>query len=187
MGRGFPLPHKNEKIRTFYESINLDKMTPLSERHIVLIAPEIHWNTGNIGRSCLGTGAYLHLIRPLGFSLDSREVKRAGLDYWDKVKLQLWDNFSAFKESMKVQNDEAALFTKTGRNSVWELPRPKRLFLIFGSETKGIPEPIRNLFGENTTYHIPIHNDIRSLNLSTSVGIALYESLRHAPPFHGWF
>jgi tRNA (cytidine/uridine-2'-O-)-methyltransferase len=161
-------------------------MTALSERHIVLIAPEIHWNTGNIGRSCLGTGAHLHLIRPLGFSIDSREVKRAGLDYWNRVKLKLWDNFNAFHESMKIHKDEAALFAKTGRNSVWELPRPKRLFLIFGSETKGIPKHIIQLFGKKSTYHIPITREIRSLNLSTAVGIALYESLRHVPAFHGW-
>ena len=171
---------------TFYESINFDKMTILYERHIVLIAPEIHWNTGNIGRSCLGTGAYLHLIKPLGFSLDSREVKRAGLDYWGRVKLKLWDDFKVFYESMKIHKDEAALFTKTGRHLFWELPHPKRLFLIFGSETKGMPDPIRKLFGEDSTYHIPIRNDIRSLNLSTSVGIGLYESLRHVPLFHGW-
>jgi tRNA (cytidine/uridine-2'-O-)-methyltransferase len=161
-------------------------MTAISERHIVLIAPEIHWNTGNIGRSCLGTGAYLHLIRPLGFSIDSREVKRAGLDYWDRVKLQLWDNFNAFKDSMKVQNAEAVLFTKTGLHCVWELPRLKRLFLIFGSETKGTPGPIIDQFGKESTYHIPITREIRSLNLSTAVGVALYESLRHIPSFHDW-
>ncbi len=151
---------------------------------MVLIAPEIHWNTGNIGRSCIGTDAYLHLIKPLGFSINSREVKRAGLDYWPMVKLCVWDNFEAFYTSNHVEINEVALFTKTGKNSIWRLPRQQRLFLIFGSETKGIPENIRKQFKEESTYHIPIRNTIRSLNLSTSVGIALYESLRPFPSFH---
>jgi len=154
------------------------------ERHVVLVAPEIHWNTGNIGRSCIGTDATLHLIKPLGFSLDSREVKRAGLDYWPEVKLSLWDDFHAFYTNCQVRADEVALFTKTGKHSMWDLPQRQRLFLIFGSETKGIPESIRNQFGEKSTYHIPIRNSIRSLNLSTSVGIALYESMRLSPSFH---
>jgi len=154
------------------------------ERHVVLVTPEIHWNTGNIGRSCIGTDATLHLIKPLGFSLDSREVKRAGLDYWPEVKLSLWDDFHAFYTNCQVRADEIALFTKTGKHSMWDLPQRQRLFLIFGSETKGIPESIRNQFGEKSTYHIPIRNSIRSLNLSTSVGIALYESMRLSPPFH---
>ncbi len=159
-------------------------MIPISERHVVLIAPEIHWNTGNIGRSCIGTDATLHLIKPLGFSLDSREVKRAGLDYWPEVKLCLWDNFNTFSANNQINANEVALFTKTGKHSVWSLPQPQKLFLIFGSETKGIPENIRDQFDEESTYHIPIRNTIRSLNLSTSVGIALYESLRPYPSFH---
>lgn len=153
---------------------------------MVLIAPEIHWNTGNIGRSCIGTGAFLHLVKPLGFSIESREVKRAGLDYWPDVKLSVWENFEIFAEACSVRPEEAVLFTKTGKHSVWNLPRQERLFLIFGSETRGIPENIRNQLGEESTYHIPIRNTIRSLNLSTSVGIALYESLREFPSFHEW-
>ena len=154
------------------------------KRHVILIAPEIHWNTGNIGRSCIGTDTTLHLIKPLGFSLDSREVKRAGLDYWPQVKLRVWDTFHDFYTSCHIEKNELALFTKTGKNSVWALPHQQRLFLIFGSETKGIPDTIRSQFGEEFTYHIPIRHTIRSLNLSTSVGIALYESLRSFPSFH---
>ena len=161
-------------------------MNPKIERHVVLIAPEIHWNTGNIGRSCIGADAYLHLIKPLGFSLDSREIKRAGLDYWPKVKLSVWDNFHALYTKDRVKKEEIVMFTKTGKNSVWHLPQHQRLFLIFGAETKGLPENIRKQFGEESTYHIPIRNTVRSLNLSTSVGIALYESLRLAPSFHQW-
>ena len=147
------------------------------ERHVVLVAPEVHWNTGNIGRTCLGVGAFLHLIKPLGFSLESRELKRAGLDYWHKVKLSVWDDFKSFQENMSPQKDEVALFTKNGAAPFWSMKPSDRLFLIFGSETKGLPETIISLY-KYATYHIPITNEIRCLNLSTTVGIALYESLR---------
>jgi tRNA (cytidine/uridine-2'-O-)-methyltransferase len=155
------------------------------ERHVVLVAPEIHWNTGNIGRTCLATDASLHLIRPLGFSLESREVKRAGLDYWENVKLTVWDNFNDFLANMAPQNGEVAVFSKRGSKSFWTMTCPKRLFLIFGSETRGLPNSILRKFSDST-YHIPITSDIRSLNLSTAAGIALYESLRAAKPFHDW-
>lgn len=155
------------------------------ERHIVLVAPEIHWNTGNIGRTCLATGTYLHLIKPLGFSLDSREVQRAGLDYWDNVQLRLWEDFDGFESEMAPHQDEVAVFSKKGAAPFWSMPAPDRLFLIFGSETKGLPENILQRYA-HATYHIPITTDTRSLNLSTAAGIALYESLRLAKPFHGW-
>ena len=155
------------------------------ERHIVLVTPEIHWNTGNIGRTCLATGAYLHLIKPLGFSLDSREVQRAGLDYWDKVKLTLWEDYSEFETEMAPHKDEVAVFSKKGAAPFWSIPAADRLFLIFGSETKGLPDNILQQYA-HATYHIPITTATRSLNLSTAAGIALYESLRRAKPFHGW-
>ncbi len=156
------------------------------ERHIVLVAPEIHWNTGNIGRTCLGAGAHLHLIHPLGFSLESKHVKRAGLDYWERVSLRTWNSFSEFEENMSMAPHEAVLFSKLGSRSFWNMPCDRRrLFLIFGSETKGLPSPIMDRFSENL-YHIPVKNEIRSLNLSTAAGIALYESLRGSGPAHGW-
>ncbi len=155
------------------------------ERHVVLFSPEIHWNTGNIGRTCLATGALLHLIKPLGFSLDSREVKRAGLDYWEKVKLSVWDDFEKFEKTMSPAHSEVALFSKNGAKSFWTMPSPKRLFLIFGSETKGLPQSILFRYRE-FAYHIPIGEEIRSLNLSTAVGIALYESLRHCGIENFW-
>ena len=147
------------------------------ERHVVLVAPEVHWNTGNIGRTCLGTGTFLHLIKPLGFSLESRELKRAGLDYWHKVKLFIWEDFSSFVKKMLPQQDEVALFTKDGAIPFWSLPSSRRLFLIFGSETKGLSDKILAEY-KYTTYHIPTTKKIRCLNLSTAVGIVLYESLR---------
>lgn len=155
------------------------------ERHVVLVAPEIHWNTGNIGRTCLATGAVLHLIRPLGFSLDSREVKRAGLDYWENVELAVWDNFADFLANMAPQEDEVAVFSKKGEKSFWTMKCPQRFFLIFGSETRGLPDHILGKFSK-ATFHIPIKSEIRSLNLSTAAAIALYESLRTARPFHEW-
>lgn len=155
------------------------------ERHVVLVAPEVHWNTGNIGRTCLGAGASLHLIRPLGFSLESREVKRAGLDYWPRVRLSVWEDFSHFRESMNPRKSEVAVFAKKGKKPFWSVPSSDRLFLIFGSETQGLPDHILSLYPD-ATYHIPITDEIRCLNLSTSVGIALYESIRGAGAFHAW-
>ncbi len=155
------------------------------ERHIVLVAPEIHWNTGNIGRTCLGAGGILHLIQPLGFSLSSKAVKRAGLDYWPKVNPYIWNDFKEFKKALNPGGGETAFFTKTGAQPYWNIPRSPRLFLIFGSETKGLPSDILSSYPDQT-YHIPISDTIRSLNLSTAAGIALYESLRHIGPLHAW-
>ena len=152
---------------------------------MVLVSPEIHWNTGNIGRTCVATGSFLHLIKPLGFSLDSKEVKRAGLDYWPLVQLSVWENFAAFQSKLAPGPDEVAIFSKTGARPFWSMPSPPRQFLIFGSETRGLPENIVRQY-PGTTYHIPISQAIRSLNLSTAAGIALYESLRLAKPFHEW-
>ena len=155
------------------------------ERHIVLVDPEIHWNTGNIGRTCLAADAFLHLIKPLGFSLDSRKLKRAGLDYWKKVKLAVWDDFDSFLAETAPHNGEVALFSKRGAKPLWAMACSQRMFLVFGSETRGISENILHQYAD-ATYHIPITTQIRSLNLSTAAGIALYESLRTAASFHGW-
>jgi tRNA (cytidine/uridine-2'-O-)-methyltransferase len=161
-------------------------MTPSpAERHVVLVAPEIHWNTGNIGRTCVGVGAALHLIKPLGFSLEDSRVKRAGLDYWPRVKLHVWEDFNRFREDMAPAVEEVALFTKSGSRPFWEMRPADRMFLLFGSETWGLPQEILSDWADRT-YHIPITSQIRSLNLSTAAGIALYESLRNARSFHGW-
>ena len=152
---------------------------PLFEcrRHVVLVSPDIHWNTGNIGRTCLGTGTTLHLIKPLGFSLDSRWVKRAGLDYWQHVDLKIWDDFKTFLKTTAPEKDEIFLFSKKGSKPFWSLPGMKRMFLVFGSETKGLPPSILDAYS-NAVYYIPITRHIRSLNLSSAVGIVLFETLR---------
>lgn len=155
------------------------------ERHVVLTAPDVHWNTGNIGRTCLGVGAFLHLIKPLGFSLDSRQVKRAGLDYWPRVDYSVWDDFEMFLSEMKPQPNEVALFSKQGKTPFWNMPPFKRAFLIFGSETKGLPAAVLTRY-PNDIYYIPITSEIRSLNLSTAVGVVLYESLREDVSFHAY-
>jgi len=155
------------------------------ERHVVLVAPRIHWNTGNAGRTCLGTGSALHLVRPLGFSLDDPHVKRAGLDYWPEVDLHIWDRFADLLAAYDPRPGEVALFSKRGAHSFRELPGRRRLFLVFGSETEGLPADILDRYPDRT-YHIPIRNRIRSLNLSTAVAVGLYESLRDGPEPHGW-
>ena len=154
-----------------------DSMRTPIERHVVLVAPEVHWNTGNVGRTCLGTNACLHLIKPLGFSIESKEVKRAGLDYWSKVKLFVWENFDDFLSQMLPEPKQMVLFSKSAQKNFWAMPPQDRLFLIFGSETKGLPKDIATKYADNF-YYIPITDEIRCLNLSTTVGIALYESLR---------
>jgi tRNA (cytidine/uridine-2'-O-)-methyltransferase len=149
------------------------------ERHVVLVSPEIHWNTGNIGRTCLGTDTHLHLIQPLGFSLESKAVKRAGLDYWPNVSLHIWNDFDHFASVSKPLHPEVFLFSRHGQRSFWSMHPSSRMFLIFGAETKGLPDTILDRYRQQI-FSIPTNRKIRSLNLSTAVGIALYESIRQA-------
>jgi tRNA (cytidine/uridine-2'-O-)-methyltransferase len=145
--------------------------------HVVLVAPEIHWNTGNAGRTCLAAGATLHLVEPLGFSLDSREVRRAGLDYWDRVPLRVWESWREFEDQLPGLG--APFFvTPEADRSIWEAVYPDRTVLVFGSETGGLPVEIRDGYRDRLVSLPMRESSIRSLNLSTSVGIALYEVLR---------
>ena len=148
---------------------------------IVLVEPEIPQNTGNIARTCVAAGVKLHLIEPLGFSVTEKAVKRAGLDYWEKVQLFVWNDFNAFHRQMTPQKEEVVILTKNGSKPFWDMPFMDRLFLVFGSETRGLPKEILAMYAESS-YYIPITGEIRCLNLSTSVGIALYESLRPGKP-----
>lgn len=143
--------------------------------HIVLHQPEIPQNTGNIARTCAATGASLHLIRPLGFTIDDRKMKRAGLDYWDKLDVHFYDDIHDFYQ----KNPDATVyyFTTKARLRHVDVDYPDEVFLMFGKETKGLPEDL--LFEHpDTCVRIPMRNHLRSLNLSNSVAIAVYEVLR---------
>jgi tRNA (cytidine/uridine-2'-O-)-methyltransferase len=143
--------------------------------NVVLVEPEIPPNTGNIGRLCLATHSTLHLVNPLGFSLDNRELRRAGLDYWEEVRLQPWDSFKALRDA---QPSDARYFflTTKGKRPYYEVRFQKDDFLVFGRETKGLPEDLLAAnFGDCIT--IPMHGT-RSLNLATAVAIVLFEAVR---------
>jgi tRNA (cytidine/uridine-2'-O-)-methyltransferase len=147
--------------------------------HVVLVHPEIHWNTGNAGRTCLATGATLHLIRPLGFSLDEREVKRAGLDYWEHVDLEVWPGWDDFERELPSLGEPFFVSTKAKR-LFWDAPlgAPENVVLVFGRETGGLPSELHERYRDRFVV-MPIHSPkVRSLNLSTSVAIAVYEVLR---------
>ena len=147
--------------------------------HVVLVHPEIHWNTGNAGRTCLAAGATLHLIEPLGFSLDEREVKRAGLDYWEHVDLNVWPSWDAFEIELPRLGEPFFFSTKANR-LLWDAPfgTPNDVVLVFGRETGGLPAELHERYRDRF-FAMPIHSPlVRSLNLSTSVAIAVYEVLR---------
>lgn len=147
--------------------------------HVVLVHPEIHWNTGNAGRTCLAVGADLHLIEPLGFSLDEREVKRAGLDYWEHVDLKVWPSWAAFERELPGLG-EAWFFSTKAKRVFWDAPLGEAAdtVLVFGRETGGLPPELHERYADRFV-SMPIASPlVRSLNLSTSVGIAAYEVLR---------
>jgi len=144
--------------------------------HVVLIEPEIPPNTGNIGRLCLATGTHLHLVRPLGFSLDDRALRRAGLDYWQEVQVTLWDSFAALREAQSATTRFFFLTTKARRHH-WDAEFAAGDFLVFGRETKGLPESLLAANAEHCLT-IAMSDQTRSLNLATAVGIVLYEALR---------
>ena len=143
--------------------------------NVVLVEPEIPPNTGNIGRLCLATGSKLHLIKPLGFAIDDRTLKRAGLDYWKEVDVRLWNSF---EELLKAEERKARLFfltTKSDRAYYDVRFRPGD-FLVFGRETKGLPEAMLAA-NQERLLTIPMEGT-RSLNLATAVAIVLFEAVR---------
>ena len=154
--------------------------------HVVLVEPEIPPNTGNIGRLCVAAGARLHLVKPLGFSLDDRARQRAGLDYWEHLDWQLWDSWEQFESSLTPGHLGTAgrrasfhlLTTKTGR-PFWDSVIHPGDFLIFGRETKGLPASLLAAHPDRCLT-IPMRPEARSLNLATAVAIVLYEALRQA-------
>lgn len=143
--------------------------------NIVLHEPEIPANTGNIGRTCVATGTSLHLIKPLGFDISDKAVRRAGMDYWKELDLHVYENFEEFVE----KNPGARIYMATtkARKAYTEVEYKENDFIMLGKESAGIPEEILVKY-EETSVRIPMIGEIRSLNLSNSVSIILYEALR---------
>ena len=147
----------------------------MSKINIVLHEPEIPQNTGNIARTCAATGASLHLIRPLGFAIDDRKLKRAGLDYWHQLDITYYDGLADFYA--KNPGAEVYYFTTKAKHVYTEIDYPETVYIMFGKETRGLPEELL-LQNPETTVRIPMREHLRSLNLSNSVAIAVYEILR---------
>ncbi len=145
--------------------------------HVALVHPEIAWNTGNAGRTCLAAGAQLHLVRPLGFSLDEREVRRAGVDYWPRVRPVVWEDWQAFEAQLATLG-EPFLFSAEAPRELWDVSFPVASVLVFGRESGGLPEELRRRYPERLVCIPMADTKMRSLNLSTAVAIALYEVLR---------
>lgn len=144
--------------------------------HIVLVEPEIPQNTGNIARTCAAIGAKLHLVYPLGFNISEKQVKRAGLDYWDKLEIEEHINFKEFLEKYKPEYNNMFFVTTKGKHVYSEVDYSKMedVFILFGKETKGLPEETLKKY-LSKTIRIPMKETIRSLNLSNSVAIVAYE------------
>lgn len=143
--------------------------------NIVLVEPEIPQNTGNISRTCAVTGCKLHLVRPLGFSLDDRHLKRAGLDYWDELSIFYYDSFEELES--KFPDASFHLFTTHAEKNYTDAVYNEDDFLVFGKETAGLGKAIISRRW-NDSVRIPMRENLRSLNLSNSVAIAVYEALR---------
>ena len=149
--------------------------------NIVLVEPEIPQNTGNIARTCAAIGAKLHLVYPLGFSISAKAVKRAGLDYWDKVEIEEHESFNKFLEKYKPEENNMFFATTKGKH-VYSEPNYSildEIFILFGKETKGLPEDILQKYIDKTI-RIPMKPTLRSLNLSNSVAIIAFEVLRQS-------
>ena len=147
--------------------------------NVVLVEPEIPQNTGNIARTCAATGGKLHLVHPLGFSIDEKHLKRAGLDYWDKLEIEEHISFNKFLEKYPPEKNNMFFVTTKGKHVYSEdvFTNLNEVFVLFGKETKGLPEDILQKY-LSKTIRIPMKEHLRSLNLSNSVAIVVYEILR---------
>ena len=147
--------------------------------NIVMVEPEIPQNTGNIARTCAATGGKLHLVEPLGFEITDKTLKRAGLDYWDKLDIERHTSLKAFLEKYKPEENNMYFVTTKGQTCYSEVDysNMEKVFLLFGKETKGLPEDLLKKY-LNKTIRIPMRETLRSLNLSNSVAIVVYEVLR---------
>jgi tRNA (cytidine/uridine-2'-O-)-methyltransferase len=148
-----------------------------ADLHVVLVNPEIAWNTGNAGRTCLAAGARLHLVRPLGFSLEERELRRAGVDYWPRVDPVVWDDWAAFEAALPTLG-EPCFFSAEAPREIWDVEFPARTVLVFGRESGGLPDDLRRRHAEKFVCIPMADTKMRSLNVSTAVAIALYEVVR---------
>jgi len=146
--------------------------------NIVLVSPDIPGNTGSIGRTCVALGLRLILIKPLGFDLDEKSVRRAGLDYWKHVNLTEYDSFTDFLNAENATKDNMYFFSKAGKETYYKMDFKKNGYLIFGSETKGLNQSYFDSY-PNSFYTLPMYSEhIRSLNLSNAATAAAYEALR---------
>ena len=145
--------------------------------HLVLVEPEIHWNTGNLGRTALAVGAELHLVEPLGFSLDDKHLQRAGLDYWDRVPLRRWPSWDALARALPSLG-EAWYFSSHARRDYWDARFEGDTVLVFGRESVGLPPDLVERAGDHALT-IPMQDrELRSLNLSTAGALAAFEVIR---------
>ncbi len=145
--------------------------------NIVLLEPEMPANTGNIGRTCCATGTRLHLIEPMGFRINDKTLKRAGLDYWDRLDVAIYDCYEDFLDKNPAAREKMYMATTKSRRSYADVAYEPDAYIMFGKESAGIPEEIL-VQSEETAIRIPMNQEIRSLNLSNSVAIVLYEALR---------
>lgn len=147
--------------------------------NIVMVEPEIPQNTGNVARTCAATGAKLHLVKPLGFEINDKYLKRAGLDYWDKLEIEEHQNLNAFLEKYHSQLDKMFLVSTKSKHTYSEVKYNEydEVFFLFGKETKGLPENLLKQYIDKAI-RIPMKEGLRSLNLSNSVAIVVYETLR---------
>lgn len=148
--------------------------------NIVLVEPEIPQNTGNIARTCAITGAKLHLVHPLGFRMDEKSIERAGLDYWDKLEIEEHDSLEAFLNKYIPEDNNMFFATTKGKTKYTDINYSKmdEVFVLYGKETKGLPEELLEKYLDTKTIRIPMLKTLRSLNLANSVAIITYEILR---------
>jgi tRNA (cytidine/uridine-2'-O-)-methyltransferase len=149
----------------------------MADLHVVLVEPEIHWNTGNAGRTCLAVGAELHLVEPLGFSLAEKEVRRAGLDYWPRVNPRVWPSWSALERELP-RLGQPFFFTARAARCFQDVAYPRPAVLVFGRESVGLPESLLARHADQAVAIPMLDRKLRSLNLSTSVALGVYEVRR---------
>lgn len=148
--------------------------------NVVLVEPEIHHNTGNIGRTCVGMNCHLHLVHPLGFSMDDKHLRRAGLDYWPQLLMTQHDNFAQW-ESARPTGARCYFFSTKAEKSFFDVEYQKGDFLVFGPETRGLSAPILEKYSSQLV-KLPMVGPTRSLNLSNAVAAAVYEAFRQIRP-----